>query len=109
MRKVSLGTASGFVIGLVESFLIYYVIISEPVEVGFAVFLAGITIKEIATGAIMGLLSRKIKGVGNNMLAGLILGLIVSSMVALAYFTEIVMPGVFAGIILGFIVAKWGK
>lgn len=108
MKKVLLGLLSGALLGLLDGLSALFVPEAEGM---LAVIIVSATVKGIINGLLVGLIARKTEGLGKNVLAGGGVGLVLSVLAAMpsGSYVEIIVPGLFIGLMLGFIVAKWGK
>ena len=68
------------------------------------------TLKGIVTGALAGLIARRKQSLWLGLLAGLVIGFILSSLAAMgqpAHYWEIVFPGMVLGLIVGFVTQRY--
>ena len=108
MNKMSLALISGVILGLLDGLS---AIFAPGAQDMLEVIIISATIKGLINGGIVGVVSRRIDGIGVNVLIGGLVGSVLSVLAALpsGSYTEIVIPGTIIGLLLGFIVSKWGK
>jgi uncharacterized membrane protein HdeD (DUF308 family) len=113
MSKPALGLILGGILGLIDglSALFYPGTASMIVPI-----VVGSTIKGLVTGIAMGVLARKVRSVAVGIVGGLVLGLALSYLAALApdpqgqhHYFEIMMPGAILGVIVGFATQRFGR
>lgn len=108
MKKIPLGLLSGTILGLLDGLS---AIPNPDAQPMLAMIITSSTIKGLITGLIVGMVAQKIDGIGKNMLIGLGISTVLSALAAMpsGYYFEIVVPGAIIGLLMGFIVSKWGK
>jgi hypothetical protein len=108
MKKIQLGLLSGFVLGLLDGLSAFFV--PEAQEM-LGVIIPSATIKGIITGLVIGLIVRKVEGIVRNILIGGGIGAVLSALAAIpsGSYVEIIAPGILIGLLIGFIVSKWGQ
>ena len=108
MKKLQLGLSSGFALGLLDGLSAF--LIPEAQEM-LGVIIPSATIKGIITGLVIGLIARKVEGIGKNVLIGGGIGAVLSILAAIpsGAYVEIIAPGIIIGLLIGLIVSKWGK
>ncbi len=108
MKKLPLGLLSGTVLGLLDGLSAFF--IPEALEM-IGMIITSATIKGVITGLCIGLIARKVDGIGKNILLGGGVSAVLSILAAVpsGAYIEILVPGVIIGVLVGFLVAKWGK
>lgn len=107
MKKIQLGLLSGFVLGLLDGLSAFFV--PEAQEM-LGVIIPSATIKGIITGLVIGLIARKVEGIAKNVLIGGGIGAVLSALAAIpsGSYVAIIAPGIIIGLLIGFIVSKYG-
>ena len=107
MKKVQLGLLSGFVLGLLDGLSAFFV--PEAREM-LGMIITSATTKGIITGLAIGLIARKVEGIPKNVLIGGGIGAVLSALAAIpsGSYVQIIAPGIIIGLLIGFIVSKWG-
>lgn len=108
MEKMPLGIVSGFILGLLDGLSAIPDPDAQPM---LTIIIMSATIKGTITGLIIGLIARKVESIGKNILIGLAISTFISALAAIpsGYYLVIIIPGAIIGLLIGFIVAKWGK
>ena len=108
MKRIQLGLLSGFVLGLLDGLSALFV--PEAQEM-LGMIIPSATIKGIITGLVVGLIGRKVEGIAQNILIGGGIGAVLSALAAIpsGSYVQIIAPGIIIGLLIGFIVSKWGK
>ena len=108
MKKLPLSLLLGTILGLLDGLS---AIPNPEAQKMLTMIIISATIKGAITGLIIGFIARKLESIGKNTLIGLGISTMLSALAAMpsGYYVEIMVPGAILGILLGFIVAKWGK
>ena len=108
MNKVLLGLLAGTFLGLLDGLSAIPNPDAQPMLV---MIITSATIKGFITGLIFGFVAQKVEGMSQNLLIGLGISTVLSALAAIpsGYYLEIIVPGAIIGLLLGFIVTKWGK
>ena len=108
MKKLPLGLLLGTVLGLLDGLS---AIPNPEAQEMLLMIIISATIKGAIAGLIIGIIARKVESIGKNTLIGLGISTMLSALAAVpsGYYVEIMVPGAIIGLLLGFIVAKWGK
>ena len=108
MKKLPLGLLIGTLLGLLDGLS---AIPNPEAQEMLTMIIVSATIKGAITGVIIGLIANKVEGIGKNILIGLGKSTVLSALAAMpsGYYVEIMVPGAIIGILMGFIITKWGK
>jgi hypothetical protein len=114
MPKVMLGLLLGAVLGAIDGASAgFYDAITKDQLLGI-VF--GSTCKGLLTGVAAGLFARKTRSLGKGIVFGLVVGFVLSFLVAMMpaedgahYYVEIILPGMALGAIVGFATQRYGR
>ena len=113
MSKPTLGLLVGGLLGLIDglSALLYPGTAAMIVPI-----VVGSTIKGLVTGAVMGVLARRVRSIPIGIVGGLVVGLALSYVAALTpdpqgqhHYAEIMLPGAILGVIVGFATQRFGR
>lgn len=99
---------SGLILGLIDGLSAYF--IPEARDM-LTTIVVSATAKGLLTGLLVSLVSRRIEGTGANVLTGGAIGALLSLLAAIptGTYVEIIVPGVIIGVLVGYIVSKWGQ
>jgi len=117
LSKPLLGIGAGATLGLVDGLSAFAYPEAAPM---MAQIVIGSTVKGIITGAVMGLVSRRLRSVPLGVGIGLALGLGLSFLAAsapnpsgerwpLAHYFEVMIPGGLVGLIVGYATQRYGR
>ena len=108
MKKIPLGLLSGTILGLLDGLS---AIPNPDAQPMLTTIIVSATIKGLITGGIVGIAAQKIEGIAKNVLAGLGISTVLSILAAIpsGTYLPILIPGAIIGLLLGFIVSKWGR
>ncbi len=107
MTKPVLGVVAGGVLGLIDGMSAWFY--PEARSMMLAIIL-GSTVKGVLTGLAVGLVAKWKQSLPLGILAGALVGLVLSSLVAVgqpAQYWEIVLPGMLVGVVAGVICQRW--
>jgi hypothetical protein len=113
MSKPLLGLMLGGVLGILDGATAFLYPEAGPFIVGIVI---GSTMKGLVTGVAIGFLARKLHSVPLGILFGLLIGALLSFIVASLpnnmgghYYFQIMLPGSILGLIVGFATQRYGK
>jgi hypothetical protein len=109
MSKPVLGVVVGAALGLLDGLSAWFSPEARPMIIGI-VF--GSTIKGIMTGLAAGLIAKSRQSLTVGVCAGLLIGLALSTVAAIAqgdHYSEIVLPGMLLGAIVGFVTQRYPR
>jgi hypothetical protein len=108
MSKTAFGMLLGGTLGLLDGLSAWF---SPAAQSMMAQIVVGSTVKGIVTGAIAGMVARRLQSMAAGVVIGSIVGFALSALVALSqpdHFWEIVLPGMLVGTITGF-ATQWRR
>lgn len=114
MSKVLLGLLIGAILGAIDGACAgFYDAVQKDQLLGIVI---GSTFKGLLTGVAAGLFARKSRSLGKGILFGLVVGLVLSFLVAAMpspdgqhFYVEIILPGMAVGAIVGFATQRYGR
>lgn len=107
MKKPVLGVLVGSVLGVLDGLSAWAYPDARPMIVSIVV---GSTFKGLVTGALAGLIARRVQSVPIGVAAGAAIGFVLSSLVALGqpdHYWDIVGPGMLVGVLVGFVTQRY--
>ena len=114
MSKVLLGLLLGAILGAIDGACAGFYDAIKREELLMIVF--GSSCKGLVTGLAAGLYARKSNSLGKGVLVGLVVGLVLSYLVAMNpmpdgtyYYKEIMLPGMALGVVVGFATQRYGQ
>lgn len=108
MNKIPLGLLSGTVLGLLDGLSAFLI----PEAAGMMTeIIIGSTVKGLVNGLIAGFIAKRSQSLLTVTFWSGLTGIVLSILAAIpsGAYVEIIVPGIFVGLISGFVVAKWGK
>jgi hypothetical protein len=118
MRKPVLGVVLGGFLGLVDGFSALVSAPDDPgVKAGIAGIVTGATVKGMIGGLITGWYAQRAGTLGASILVGVTVGFAFALLVCViqeltthhAYYWQILVPGAFAGLIVGYTTFRFGS
>lgn len=114
VSKVLLGLLLGAVLGAIDGACAgFYDAITRDMLLGIVI---GSSFKGLLTGAAAGFFARKTRSLGLGIVFGLVVGLVLSYLVAAMpspdgkhYYVQIMLPGMALGVIVGFATQRYGR
>lgn len=107
MSKPVLGMLVGAVLGVLDGLSAWFSPEARPI---FMAIVIGSTLKGVVTGLLAGLIARWKQSTPLGIVAGLLIGLALSSLVALGqpgHYLEIALPGMVVGALVGFVTQRY--
>ena len=112
MNKILLGVLLGGILGAIDGATAWF---TPEVRFEMAAIIIGSTIKGLIAGLLIGFFARKV----NSVPLGIVFGLVVGALLALAvaampdptgkhYYFQIILPGSIVGLIVGYATQKYG-
>ena len=113
MNKILLGLLLGAILGAIDGGTAWF---TPEVRVEMATIIIGSTFKGLVAGLLIGLFARKVKSVPLGVLFGLIVGALLALAIALMpdavtgkhYYPQIILPGSIVGLIVGYATQRYG-
>ena len=107
-KKLRIGLAAGLILGLLDGLSTWFAP-EVPSTIGLIVVSA--TLKGVVNGGLLAVVSRWIERPVWLVVAGGLLGLVLSALAAIpsGSYIEVIIPGVVVGLLIGAIIARWGR
>jgi hypothetical protein len=108
MKKIPLGLLMGAVCGLLDGLSAF--LIPDAASMMTQIII-GSTVKGLINGLVAGVVAKRTMSVTTVTLLSGVTGIVLSVLSAIpsGAYVEIIVPGIFVGILSGFVTARWGK